>query len=318
MTPLVDFEHPGFLFIEQYPHGLPENRQDLARCVQAYIDFLLVESGQNGELPINLLAIFKRFELKLGSAELLDTLPDMQGFASSDTGIILSSDSDPFTRQRFTQAHELLEFLLAALKGNHYNSDVQRYMGGRTKEYLCNWGAGRLLMPIRSFNDRIGRMGLSIETAIRVKKEYQTSLLATLYHMVYCYPHKCGLIVWKHALSPKEVREQKAKQFQRPLFEPMHDLLPPKKLRVWWTAFGRIASHLWVPPDKSIDESSVVYRAFKGGTLEQGTEHLNLVKLVGNFHIEAIPIQWGDINGALSLIHWPESMFDGKQGELDF
>lgn len=311
---LSNFIHPGFEFIESYASGLPDTRRALAKCVRDYVEYLLRESRQTGDPPVEIEPIFERFHLKHGAETLRDTLPDVQGFASSDLGLILSSDDDPLTRQRFTHAHELLEFLVSALQGNQYRSHVGSYLKGQKKERLCNWGAGRLLMPLQSFSERLSHHGLSIQTTKKLATEYRTSPLATLYHIVNSFPRNCGLIIWRHDWKPSELGAV-ASDNQTALFESHYRHAPPKQLRVWWSVFGPQAKKLQPPRHKSIHHDSLLCRAFEEGTVQSGRERLELVHLSGEFFIEATPFRFGTELCVLSLIHWPKEFFD-RQGVL--
>jgi hypothetical protein len=197
-------EGPGYGFIQQYEHGLPETRKELSRCVGAYVDFLLEESGQENLPPVDLDAIFDHFSLQAMEGNFKEASLGIEGANLAEMGMIVFDSSDIQTRQRFTQAHELLECLIVALEGNRYPSSLESYIEGKKKERLCNWGAARLLMPIDLFHQYVCEHGIGIEAAERIARAFKTSRLATLRHMVNCYPKQCGLIIWKREHRPTD------------------------------------------------------------------------------------------------------------------
>jgi Zn-dependent peptidase ImmA (M78 family) len=306
---------PGYSFIQQYVHGLPETRWELARCIDAYIDYLLAEACQTGEPPVNLEAIFERFALTAVEEDLKGLSLDIKGMNVAESGMITADSSDIQTRQRFTRAHELLETLLAALKGNRYPSSPLPYIEEEKKERHCNWGAARLLMPVEFFDNHVRQSGIGIESAEAIGRRFETSRLATLWHMVNYYPKKCGLIIWKRAHKPTEQNSIPASN-QIDIWEDKPSSLgPQKKVRVQWAVFGREARRYHVPEHKSVDADSLIAEALEDGELKTGREYVDLVGLDGEFEIEAAPFSVRSEMYILSLFHWPKRMFADEEAQ---
>lgn len=305
-------EGPGYGFIQQYEHGLPETRKELSRCVGAYVDFLLEESGQENLPPVDLDAIFDHFSLQAMEGNFKEASLGIEGANLAEMGMIVFDSSDIQTRQRFTQAHELLECLIVALEGNRYPSSLESYIEGKKKERLCNWGAARLLMPIDLFHQYVCEHGIGIEAAERIARAFKTSRLATLRHMVNCYPKQCGLIIWKREHRPTDTVPSPN---QAELWDGLEGTGGPgKEVRVQWQDLGRKArKEIYVPDDKSIDSGSLIARALEEGESKVGSERVDIGGLTGEFEIEAVPFSAGDEPHVLSLFHWPSEMFAGQE-----
>lgn len=305
-------EGPGYGFIQQYEHGLPERRKELSRCVGAYVDFLLEESGQEDLPPVDLDAIFDHFSLQAMEGNFKEASLGIEGANLAEMGMIVFDSSDIQTRQRFTQAHELLECLIVALEGNRYPSSLESYIEGKKKERLCNWGAARLLMPIDLFHEYVCEHGIGIEAAERIARAFKTSRLATLRHMVNCYPKQCGLIIWKREHRPTDTVPSPN---QAELWDGLEGTGGPgKEVRVQWQDLGRKArKEIYVPDDKSIDSGSLIARALEEGESKVGSERVDIGGLTGEFEIEAVPFSAGDEPHVLSLFHWPSEMFAGQE-----
>ena len=98
---------PGLMFINK--HGQINSAQD----VLAYADFLLDESGQDHVSPVDLSLIFRCFQIP---TPIQKPLAGQQGLlVDANNGIVVINSNDPPSRQKFSQAHELVEFLFNSL-----------------------------------------------------------------------------------------------------------------------------------------------------------------------------------------------------------
>lgn len=102
----LPYQNPGKLFIERF--GVPRDIDDVVR----YADFLRQEAGVGDRPPIDLTKISSRFGIKSQQAPLVD----QQGTSDGLWGFMLIKEDDPATRQRFSEAHELIEFLFHQIK----------------------------------------------------------------------------------------------------------------------------------------------------------------------------------------------------------
>lgn len=305
---------PGREFIHQYESGLPETPVELARCIKDYANYLIEATGQSSTPPIDLTLIFDRFSLSVSEADLKSDGAGIEGMNVAEMGIILYDASDRRTRQRFTQAHELVESLISVLEGNRYRDSVRKYIEqNEKKERLCNWGASCILMPPELFDEHVQSTGIGIKAAEKIGKAFQTSRLATLWHMVYCYPRRVGLVVWKYAHKPAD-RESMTPSSQLSFLEEDRHV-PQKELRAQWNVFGSPVEEYKVPKHKSVSRDSLIFQAYDERTLCRGREQINLINLEGEFQVEAVPFELSDDTYVASLFHWPDSLLKAKQAK---
>jgi len=201
------------------------------------------------------------------------------------------------------------------LKGNRYPSSLLPYIEEEEKERLCNWGAARLLMPIEFFHEHVQQFGIGIQSAENIGQHFGTSRLATLWHMVNCYPRKCGLIIWKRAHKPTQQNSIPASNQIDIWGDKPSSHGPQKEVRVQWTVFGREARRYHVPKHKSVESDSLIARALDDDELKTGREHVDLVGLEGEVEIEAVPFTVRDEPHVLSLFHWPERLFADRNAQ---
>jgi hypothetical protein len=167
-------------------------------------------------------------------------------------------------------------------------------------------------MPEDLFHEFVCEHGIGIKAAERIARAFQTSRLATLRHMVYCYPKRCGLIIWKRAHKPSD---SVPSPNQTELWNDLEGTGgPEKEVRVEWKDLGRRARRkVYVPEDKSIDSDSLIAQALEEREAKVGRERVDLGSLTGEFEIEAVPFSAGDEPLVLSLFHWPSEMFASQK-----
>jgi Zn-dependent peptidase ImmA (M78 family) len=289
------YTHPGRLFIERFgPVEGPES-------IKQYVAFLRKEAEIGTRPPLNLAAIFQRFGIPVPKRA---ALPGQQGLLiNSDLGIILIEERDLETRQRFSEAHELVELLFAAMptRNNAYNRDVGNFKYA-AKERLCNEGAAELLMPAASYLPRIDRLGVSFETGRLLASEYEVSLSAALVHMTKIGPGRHAVVLWIMKNKPTEIRNR-VPDNQLALIDIPLERVAPKKLRVEWAFTGPGVSY--IPTDKSVPEDSSIYSAWLGRNFTSGADRLELGSIRGTCYSENLPFEVDGEWSVLSLLHLP-------------
>ncbi|AFZ15351.1 protein of unknown function DUF955 [Crinalium epipsammum PCC 9333] len=279
------YRHPGQVFISRY--GLPQNDESILH----YVKFLRQEAKLSDSPPIDLSIIYRHFGMP---TPLRAPLIDQQGIlVDSDTGIILIKEDDPIVRQRFTEGHELMELLFDAQERLLTETQVKLNWNEQRKEQLCDQGAAELLLPKSSFLPQLQALGMSLQTGCTLAELYQTSLLATLVRMIQCCTDACALVMWHSALT-----RQEAKNLANSTD------LPAEKLRVWWRSCTSNWSCGFIPKNKSIPPDSCIAQAYATGQFQEGIENVNLGKGALLCRIEAMPMQIGDKNCVISLLHW--------------
>jgi len=295
--------HPGYRFIDV--HGPLQGVDDIVR----YADFLRSESGQIDVVPVDLLRIHRHFGMP---DPILAPLQDQQGLLfDSETGTILIKEDDPVARQRFTNAHELMEMLCEAHRSLPEAPFITARLSGGAKERLCDLGAAALLMPKASFVSHLKREGVRLLAGRRLATIYNTSLLATLFRMVEYGPGQHTLAVWRLAHKPIEL-EVMPSEMQPSLFGDDLDCAPPMKLRVWWARCTSFRMAGYLPRHKSIEDTSFIFKALCEDTYLCGWEDVSLGQIRGMCYVEAQPITIGSERCVVSLIHLPDDDGCGK------
>lgn len=294
--------HPGRRFIEQF--GTVDGPESLKQ----YATFLREESGISVAPPVNLATIFERFGIPIPRRA---PLPGQQGLLlDSELGLILIEERDRETRQRFTEAHELMELLFAAIPVR--SGANARDVGGfrhKTKERLCNAGAAELLMPIASYLPRVIELGVSFATGRVLSVEYDVSLSAALVHMAKIGPGRHAVTLWRMKNKPTEIQNQ-ITDAQLKLMDISPKNIAPKRLRVEWSLAGTGVPY--IPTDKSIPDDSFVYLAWRNKVFTAGTDRLELGTVRGVFYSENLPFEVEGETQVLSLLHLPNDVDCGR------
>lgn len=288
--------HPGQSFLTS--HKQVETGDD----VLAYVEFLRKESGLDGIIPVDLSLIFQHFQIP---EPIQKPFSKTQGFLFDEqNGIIFINSNDPASRQKFTQAHELVELLFTALpSGKELGRGWKlKRPGGfkeATKEFLCNWAAASLLMPPDYITNRIMKFGINFECARIISKECEISLSAALVQIVRTSPGKHSIVLWTMKNKPSEIKN-KISTDQLTLFDGIN-YEPVKKLRVEWSMGSDDAP--FIPKDKSVEASSQIYQAWQSDSFTSGKERLCLMgRKTLWYQTENLPFRFDGETQVLSLI----------------
>lgn len=295
----MPYTNPGELFIEKF--GPPEGVDDVLR----YAHFLREEAGLTVDPPIDLARIYARFDIPTPKRRALPT--DIQGLLLSlERGIIVINDNDPVTRQRFSEAHELIEFLFNSLPlGEGWTPGQTGIFKQEPKERLCQVGAAELLMPGVSFLARVDHLGISFQTARQLAPEFNVSVTAALVQMALISPGRHAVVLWRMKNKPTEIRD-KISESQLSFFNNFSREIPPKKLRVEWS----LVNGPYIPPNKSVPEDSLIYAAWKDKNFTVGEEWLDLANVWGKIRCENQPFEADDEWFVLSLLCLPDDKVD--------
>jgi hypothetical protein len=289
-------QHPGRAFIAQY--GAVRDIDDVLR----YADFLRREARLGDEPPVDLRSIFERFGMP---PPVQAPLHGQQAVLLDDeVGLIIVNEDDPEARQRFSQAHELMERLFAAHEETLSAGCPGTRFKDRVKENMCDQGAAALLIPRSSFLADLAGQRITMDTASTLANVYQTSLLATLFQMVRYGPGAHALVVWRYTLKPKQVRNLPAPG-QMTLLGAELVPSPQKELRVWWANSTEGLPNGFIPKHQSIPRESLIFRVYDAGLPQTGEEFVKLGQIRGTCHIEAKRIRVGDEACVVSLLHLP-------------
>jgi hypothetical protein len=250
------------------------------------------------EPAIDLAAIFHHF----GITPKRVSLPGQAGLLlNPDTGIIFINEDDPIARQRFSEAHELMELLFTTqLRSTGWGARGPFSESG--KERLCEEGAAELLMPLSTFRPYVNQWGVSLKTGKRLAKLYSVSLTAALLRAVRFGPGQHALVLWRLAHKPIEERVMPHPN-QLCLFEDHTPQPPPKKLRVRWGC--STGDELFIPPHKSIELDASIYKAYEQGLTVRAVDWVDLDTFCGHCFCESMAVTIGAERYVLSVIHLP-------------
>ncbi len=291
-----DYLHPGELFVAQY--GQVTDGSGVAR----YAEFLRREAGLSDEPPIDLVPIFRRFGIPMPRRI---SLSGQSGLLLPDLGIIFINSDDPATRQRFSEAHELMELLFTVQSSApSWSGQRRKLFSDKQKEKLCGKGAAELLVPLSTFRLYVNQWGVSLETGQRLAKLYNVSLSSALLRAVRFGPGQHALVLWKLAWKPSEEKALPHPD-QLPLFKDYTPQPPPKKMRVQWGCSTQDGS--FIPPDKSVELDTSIYRVYELGSTIKGIDWIDLGKTIyGYCFCESKAVTIGTERYVLSVIHLPE------------
>lgn len=217
--------------------------------------------------------------------------------------MILIEERDLPTRQRFTEAHELIEMLFAIMPARR---DAHGHNVGNfphwTKERLCDAGAAELLMPAATFLPRVRQLGASFDTARALAVEYDVSLAASLIRMATIGPGRHAVVLWRMKNKPSEIKSQ-VPENQPALIEMPLARIAQQKLRVEWSLPRD--EKLFIPKDKSVSDDTLVHTAWRDHCFTAGTEHLDLGTVHGAIFSENQPFETEEGWQVISLLHLP-------------
>lgn len=287
------YRHPGEEFVLQ--HGRITNRE----FVLQYADFLRKEAGAEPIPPIDLEKIYAQFGMPTPKRA---RLPNQQGLLlSPEMGLILVNETDPMTRQRFTEAHELFELLFDTLPSGTIDPHRKGPFSHGAKEKLCNEGAAELLMPAKYFANQAKVYGVSIALAQKLSKIANVSLTAALVQLSRVGPGHHAVVLWRMKNKKSDTNSAYSKN-QIPLFNMPPKIQPPKKLRVEWSLRGPKSPY--IPNNKSIPEDCSIYSAWRDGKYASDIDYLDLGSKRGMFKCESLPFEAGGERSVLSLIEF--------------
>ncbi|MEB3163866.1 MAG: ImmA/IrrE family metallo-endopeptidase [Prochlorothrix sp.] len=290
---LPTYRHPGQAFLNT---DIPA---DPAAAVIAYSQFLRQAAGLTDTPPIALGPIYQHFGIPEPRRV---PLTDQQGIlVSGDRGLILIKEDDPWVRQRFTEGHELMELLFDSagfqartVQRPHFQGSQGGAIDPDWKERLCDQGAAHLLMPLGSFLPQLQGRGSSLATAQILAKHYQTSLLATLIHMVHHSSQPQALILWYPAHSHRDRHKTTTTGH-----------LPPAKIRIRWQVTSPHWQGGFIPRNKSlaaVAPRSIVAHSHRDRQPAQGTALFHFGSQPCPCAVETLPLQIQGKNGVISLL----------------
>jgi hypothetical protein len=246
----------------------------------------LLRSSDALLLPVPLERIRERHGLRRHSAPL-----DQRGFLLGDA-IVINSD-DPETVQRFTEAHEFMEVLYAALRAER----PSRFSNARwrriesEKERWCERGAAELLMPASLVFPTVAESGVGLAAGRTLARLCGTSLTASVRRMLEMEGASHLFVLLKEGY--KKSQQVPSAVGQGVLWGAPEEWDPPAELRVWryWSSPQVKRSLCW---NESVSRDSLIYRTFQArmiGEIIQGEDRLDFEHLKGVHVVECMVVR---------------------------
>jgi hypothetical protein len=169
-------------------------------------------------------------------------------------------------RLNFTFAHEISHTLFPDC-GEMVRERNARHKGfdpNKEIENLCNIGASHILMPSPFFEEDLLRVGSSLQVVDNLSEKYHASREATILRMISASKFPCVAVYFRYGYNKKELAALSDNSV-------MDDKIQPR-LRIA-SAIPSKNFSLFLPRNKSIPNSSILYNLFKGEKYVSGTEN---------------------------------------------
>lgn len=204
----------------------------------------------------------------------------------------------PETRRRFSICHEISHtFFPDCFEQVQFRRENQNHDPVHAQlEQLCHIGAGELLLPIEEFVEAMAGREPSFAVADELAPMFNSSKEACLRRMVDVSGVPCCLVWASARLKPTEQRHAGPEfDFGLPA--------PRLKLRVDYRCPSSNWQEKYLPPHKSVPDSSQLYSLLEGGLIVDAQEDWTSLGF-GQVHVHAI---WSnhsepDARGVLILL----------------
>ena len=224
--------------------------------------------------------------------------PDAELVPIAGGGVEMRVNPDqPATRRRFSVGHEISHTFLPG-----YDQKVQcRKPKGRDWadpedliEALCDAGASELLFPLPWFADDAAGLSSTAQGILSLARQYQASPEATIRRLVGLSQTPCAAAFFAWKLKPVQERKFSGTRGQLCMFDidPAADARGLRGLRVDYCVCSEAfrARGWFVPEDKSVPDSGVIYEAASGNRCLEGEQDLDLGGVRGRFWVRVVPL----------------------------
>jgi len=190
-------------------------------------------------------------------------------------GVIFYNTNMPTPRVIFSIAHEIVHYFFPTSRvGARFRAICKEgSKGSRELEMLCHFGASELAMPSADFKRAVRRHGFGFASVDAIRQEFGTSFEACVYRMAETapFPAAAGLLKFRRRLS----EENAGGPTSGVLFpsKPRTIGAPARKYRRQSFYYSETYPPEFVMPwNKSLPETSCVYRAAKTRAIESAVE----------------------------------------------
>jgi hypothetical protein len=201
-------------------------------------------------------------------------MPSARG---STKGTIFYNPDLPISRIIFSIAHEITHsFFPASKTGARFRSlSREGSKGARELEMLCHSGASELTMPLPAFSAALGRHGFGFSSVDLIREQFETSFEACIYRMAQTapFPAAAGLFQFRLRVSEESLGSRNLNLFSDNN-DPNSEIPAKKYRRQSFHSSASFPRELVVPWNKSVPETSHIYRAAEARSLQSGLEQI--------------------------------------------
>src|SRR5713101_8558145 len=199
----------------------------------------------------------------------------MPSAGGSTKGTIFYNPDLPISRIIFSIAHEITHsFFPASNTGARFRSlSREGSRGARELEMLCHSGASELAMPLVAFSAAVKRHGFGFGSVDLIRDPFEASFEACTYRMAQTasFPAAAGLFQFRLRVSEEE-RFGIANLSLFSKTEPNSETPTRRYRRQSFHSSPSYPNELLIPWNKSVPETSQIYRAAETKSLQCGFE----------------------------------------------
>ena len=201
---------------------------------------------------------------------------------------IVFDPTRPSSRQNFSISHEISHTLFpdGYQMIRYRERDRDRFDPDHELEYLCDVGAAEILLPAEDFGSDLAVFGSTLHAVSALRERYRASREAVVRRMVQLGPGQTAAVFLEYRLKPSEKAAMRQLSFRG------MDDAPRPKLRIAYAVPSERFT-VFLPPHKSIPDTSCVHRALETGEVETAEESWGVVGLP-TCRVEAMPMPPGD------------------------
>ena len=192
-------------------------------------------------------------------------------------GTIFYNPDLPLPRIIFSIGHEITHsFFPASNTGARFRSlSREGSRGARELEMLCHSGASELAMPLVAFSAAVKRHGFGFGSVDLIREPFETSFEACTYRMAQTasFPAAAGLFQFRGRVSEEEgLGSRNLNLFSNN--DPDCGTPMKKYRRQSFHSSSSFPRELLIPWNKSVPETSHIYRAAESRSLQTGFERI--------------------------------------------
>ncbi len=294
--------HPSVLELVQSA-GLPGSPDEVIRALVRQRVAEFESLGWEGPpYDMELLASLSNYRPKL-----VDWLREDQDACVTADEMLINTHK-PMVRQRFSIGHEIGHTLFPDFRRN-VEADGPRWRRQRDEhsqvEKLCQIAASEFLMPFRAFSMAMEERARNLISLLDLANLFNASPEATAHRFVDLSRSKVIAVFVSMKWKPSEVAA-----LQQPFLGLAGFDAPPMKMRISYAVPSSMCGSVFLPPDKSIPNTSVAYNAWVNAQNEEtgfnvANEDWSSVGRLGRCFVEAVALPLGcdTPQSVLCLVH---------------